>query len=100
MSNGLESRIERLTEQLRPEPGELVAVVLRQFTPIPEDAILCDGFYRVGQFGIATFLGGTPKEKKLELRRLRASGEYDKDPCGQRAISEDEVKAINEGERL
>jgi hypothetical protein len=66
--NPLEFRAERLRQQLRPEPPGLLTVILAQFSPVPEDAVLPAGFYRVGRFGIATFLGGTPKEQQRELK--------------------------------
>jgi hypothetical protein len=80
MSNGLEARVERLTEQLHPEPAELIAVILLQITPVPEDAVVRPGCYRVGKYGIATFMGGTEKERQREVKRLRRSGTYDTDP--------------------
>jgi len=43
MSNGLESMIERLTEQLHPEPPELLTVVLWQFAAVEESAKLREG---------------------------------------------------------
>lgn len=97
MSGSLEARIERLQEQVRPEPAELVTVVLLHITPVEESAVLRDGFHRVGKYGVATFLGGTEKERQRALKRLRQSGTYDVDPYAwtPSAITEGEVKAIS-----
>jgi|WetSurMetagenome_2_1015567.scaffolds.fasta_scaffold06376_5 hypothetical protein len=100
MNNGLQARVERLTEQLHPEPAELLTVVLLQFTPVEEGARLHDGFHRVGKYGIAAFMGGTEKERRKEVKRLRDSGAYDADPFT-RAINDGdqgEHQAVSEGE--
>jgi len=97
--NPLEARVERLQEQLDPEPRELITVILLQLIPVPEGAVIRPGCYRIGRFGIATFWGGTARERKRELKRLRTSGEYDKDPFAWTPpISGGETKAIGEGE--
>ncbi len=77
MSNGLKNRLERLSETLNPTPPVMLTVVLRRFAPIEDPEAIQPPQYCVGRYGVAMFLGGTPRQRWREVRRLRRSGEYD-----------------------
>lgn len=97
MSSGLEGRVERLMEALDPQPAQMIAVVIVRFGGSVDPAALRDGEHAIGKYATACLLGGSARERRRELKRLRESGAYDRDPWGQRAISGDEVKSVSGG---
>ncbi len=90
----VKDQLERLTEELHPEPPELISIVMLRFIPIehPEDVRL--PLHYVGRFAVCTFIGGTEKEQRRELKRLRESGLYNRlQECARPAIAEGEETA-------
>jgi hypothetical protein len=80
----LEERIENLTERLVPEPPGMLAIVMFALnvqahgeTDAAATSLEC---HTVGRHAVAFLVGGSEKERRTELKRLRASGEYDRDP--------------------
>lgn len=111
MSGGLAERLERLQEQMQPGPGELQAIVLATLNLLYTEAsdrerdTACDPgiqeYHAIGTHRIVFLTGGSPKERKAELRRLRQSGVYDVDPFKWTppiSGDDEERKAIGEGE--
>ncbi len=89
--NGLKGRIERIQEQLNPTPPEMLCVVLRRVSPVQDPGAVQPPWYVVGKYATAAFMGGTPRERWREVKRLRKSGEYDIPlGCSRPAIAEGE----------
>ena len=86
MNGDLAGRIERLQEQLCTEPLGLLTVILLQAAPLEKDTALREGFHRLGRYATCFFLGGTAQEQQRELKLLKKSGKYDRDPYGPRPI--------------
>jgi len=94
MSNGLETRIERLMEAVNPEPPMLKIVVLIYYGGVDPEAVKPPQHY-IGKFATAVFLGGTEREQRKALRRIRASGEYDQLPAFVPPALTGQAKAIS-----
>ncbi len=73
----LKDQVERLTERLNPTPPEMLTVVLRRVCPVEDPGAVQPPWYVVGKYATAAFMGGTPRERWREVKRLRKSGEYD-----------------------
>jgi hypothetical protein len=88
MSNGLKNRIERIQDQLRPEVQRMIVVIVTCLTAITDPAKGKTSQHYLGKYATCCFIGGTPAEQRRALKRLRASGEYDRPPHEQLAIGQ------------
>ncbi len=93
----LKDQVERLTERVNPEPPEMLTVVLRRFAPIEDPEAIQPPQYCVGRYGVAMFLGGTPRQRWREVRRLRKSGEYDTPLGSPEAANDREISETAQG---
>ena len=80
MTNGLKTRIARITKTLAPDPPQMVTVIVRRFGGIADPTTITPPMYYLGKYAIVQFLGGTATERRRELKRLRASKRYDRLP--------------------
>ena len=78
MSSGLGNRLERLMEEISPRPSGLLVIVMEALNvlPLPSEATLDLGRqHRAEAHGIGGnivfVLGGTPRERRTEVKRLR-----------------------------
>jgi hypothetical protein len=80
MSNGLKNRIDRIQDTLTPQPPpRMIVFIVQRPTPI-ENPAGKRTMHVIGKYAECVLVGGTPREQRQALRRLRATGEYDRPP--------------------
>ncbi len=78
--NPLEARVDRISEQLNPQPAEMVSVILVHYSEIEDREAITPPNYYVGRYATVTFLGGTEGQRREAVRRMRRSGWFDRAP--------------------